>query len=149
MLADTLDTVPANAAAWLACLAFFVVLVNQILKLRSTLFPSAGSNPRRIEPQPLEVLEAKEAVVKKDFEKRNALVDALFAELRATRSQDAKDWGASRAKLYEEVRSVRVDMTSMEQRLNAAEESRITKVHDRVNDILEAVGELRGRIEAR
>ena len=44
---------------------------------------------------------------------------------------------------------LRVDLPAMERRMDTAGEKRISDVHDRVNQILEAVGELRGELRAK
>lgn len=43
--------------------------------------------------------------------------------------------------------SVRVDIPAMERRLNDAGEDRTGKIHDRINDILSAVMELKGKVK--
>ena len=147
MLLDALNGVPAEMAAWLACLGFLLVIANQLARARQNFWPKAQL--QRIEPQPLEVREAHDAVIKRDCEHRHGQVTAQIDDLRAMRVQDAKDWSASRARLYEELKGVRREMGEMEHRLNAAEEERITKLHERTNQILEAVAELRGRVESK
>jgi hypothetical protein len=42
--------------------------------------------------------------------------------------------------------TLRHDLPEMERRMNQVAEERITKVHERVNDVLEAVSELKGQV---
>ena len=44
-------------------------------------------------------------------------------------------------------KTLRIELPEMERRINKAGEERITKVHDRVNDVLAAVSELRGKVQ--
>lgn len=138
-------TPPVEFAAWIACLAFAVGLANGLLKLKGNVLGSAKKN--EITPQPLVVQAAHDLVREKDCVSRHLTLEQQLVELRGQRIQDAKDASFSRKSVYGELESVRKEMGEMERRLNTADEQRTQALHSRINDILEAVGELRGKVQ--
>jgi hypothetical protein len=144
--------VPVEIASWLACLAFVVMLLNQGVKL----YDRAQGNSRgtTIGPQPLMVREAEKFVTKETCmthqnevgEKLNRLEKAV-AEARDKRDADQRDAAFSRKTIYGEIETLRKEMAAMERRLNQDNENRSVKIHDRINEILEAVSELRGQLK--
>lgn len=77
---------PAEMAAWAACLAFAVMLFNQMAKAKQTLF--GEKNRTAISPQPLEVKQVPGFVTEGDYRNRLALVEKQLDELRADRKAD-------------------------------------------------------------
>ena len=80
-----------------------------------------------------------------------------IAFLDGQRVTDAKDNAASRKVIYDEIKAVqqatadqvskvRVELGDMERRLNKSDEDRTQHLHDRLNDILGELGELRGKV---
>ena len=79
--------VPAEMAAWVACLAFAVMLFNQMARAKRTLF--AEKQQTVVSPQPLEVKEVSGFVTEGDYRNRLALVEKQLDELRVDRKADA------------------------------------------------------------
>jgi hypothetical protein len=91
-------------------------------------FNSRKRQETAVYPQPLVIALEKEFVHQKQF-------DAYKA-----------DQAESRRRLYERHEELREELHEMENRINAQGEERTVKVHERVNEILLAVGELRGEV---
>jgi hypothetical protein len=120
---------------------------------------------QQISPQPLEIRAAVEFVKQSEFraahehfEQRDDHLEKQLAAMRVERIQDVKDAALSRKGIYDkldsmrrelstEAQQVRREIPELERRISAAGEERITKVHDRINDVLEAVSELRGEVK--
>ena len=143
---DSLTSV--NIAAWLACLSFIVMLAGGILKLTDRL---------RDKPSASEV--ANKAA--ETFARREAAEElrTRLAALEALRESDLKDASFSRKNIYDEMRNmekridsalvgIRAEMGELERRLNSADEARTLKIHDRLNEILSDLGEMRGEHHA-
>jgi hypothetical protein len=77
---------PAELAAWAACLAFAVMLFNQMVKAKRTLF--GEKDQTTISPQPLEVKEVPGFVTEGDYRNRFAQVEKQIDELRTERKAD-------------------------------------------------------------
>jgi hypothetical protein len=71
-------------------------------------------------------------------------VQALEAKVKA----DAEDNGKRIEKTEATLRELQRDLHAMETRITAAGEERAVALHERTNEILSAVSELRGRVEA-
>ncbi len=135
---------PAEIAAWLACAAFVIMLLNQALRLKERLLGERQG--QEIFPKPLEVKAVADPASKEYCDRnhqasarRMEALEQALAELR----QERRD---STAKLEEQVRTLSRDIPELERRLNAATEVRMAKVHDRINEVLGEVRELRGEI---
>src|ERR1043166_1130323 len=135
---------PSELAAWLACAAFVLMLANQALKLKQRLF--GERNPQQIFPQPLEIKAVKDPVSREYCDnnyhantRRMKAIEQELNELRAERRE-------SSAKLEEKIETVSREIPEMERRLNAANEVRVEKVHNRINEVLGEVRELRGEV---
>ncbi len=79
--------VPAEVAAWAACLAFAVMLFNQMAKAKRTVFGEKDQTV--VSPQPIEVKEVSGFVTEGDYRNRLALVEKQIDELRVDRKADA------------------------------------------------------------
>jgi hypothetical protein len=79
--------VPAEMAAWAACLAFAVMLFNQMARAKRTLFGEREQTV--VAPQPLEVKEVSGFVTEGDYRNRLALVEKQLDEVRVDRKADA------------------------------------------------------------
>lgn len=81
-------------------------------------------------------------------------VFSLFAtrrEVQALEAKTASDSLASMVRLDKTenaLRDLQRDLHAMENRITEAGEKRAVSIHDRTNDILEAVSELRGRFDS-
>lgn len=129
----------ANLGSQVQAVAFWIsIAANLALVVALFIRP-------KISPQPLDVRSVEDPVPAKECRARHASIDAQLVELRQQRVTDAKDAAFSRKAVYGEIESVRKEMGEMERRLNAADEQRTTALHNRLNDILLAVGELRGK----
>ena len=124
-----MDPVPAQVAGWIASCAFMLFFLNQGKKFVGGLKDKPASSEVRAEA----------------LERFATKVE--LAAMMAKRDEDVKYQAGSRKGIYEKIEAVREEMAEMERRLNAADESRTEGVHDRVNQILEAVGELRGEMK--
>ena len=147
MMAQIPSPTPVQLMGWLGCLAFVLVIFNQAARAWSVLHPRKNE----ISPQPLEVRAAVEWVTQTEFRQRKAELEdrsngmeKQLADLRLERNEDVKLAAISRKGMYEKIDTVREEMSEMERRLNAANEARLEKVHERINQVLEGVAELRG-----
>ncbi len=139
-------TPPVEIAAWLACLFFAVALANGIMKL---------VHYTRAKPSALDVQQdvAGKYQPKGDYATK---ADLSNLELRITAMSQASDLSrhelrahidASVGKLGERVESIREEMGEVERRLNASNEQRAIASHERHNELLAAVSELRGAFD--
>ena len=133
---------PVGLAAWLACAAFMLRLANQAFRLKERLL--GEKSPQQIFPQPLEVRPVHDPVSREFCEgnhqastRRIDIIEQELRELRAERSSSA-------ASLEEQIQTVSREIPELERRLNAANEARFEKVHNRINEVLGEVRELRG-----
>jgi uncharacterized protein YicC (UPF0701 family) len=135
---------PSEIAAWLACAAFVMMLVNQALRLKERLM--GERHGQEIFPQPLEVRAVGDPVSKeycdRNHQESTGRIEAMDQALKEMRQERRE----SAAKLEEQVRTMSRDMPELERRLNAATEARLEKVHHRINEVLGEVRELRGEI---
>ena len=99
-------------------------------------------------PQPFVVQAAQEFITKKECEKHHASIETQLAFLNGQRVTDAKDAAGSRKGIYTELEGVRKEMVEMERRINKADEDRTTGLHNRLNEILSEVSEVRGAMNA-
>ncbi len=106
MISEILDSMPASIAAWLACFAFIVLLINEVAKLRRNLFPAEKSEPRSISPQPLEVREAAAPVRERDCLVRHSLVDKRLDAHSIAQRGDAAD-------LHQKINTVALKVSEM------------------------------------
>lgn len=141
--------VSVHIAAWLACLAFVITLIRGVLALTDRL---------KDKPSASEVAERADG----KFADRNALAElaARLAAVEELRNSDLKDASFSRKNIYDEMRNMekridasligmRAEMADLERRLNKSDEERTLKLHDRLNEILSDLGEMRGEVHAR
>jgi len=96
--------VPAEVAAWVACLAFAVMLFNQMARAKRTLFGEKAQTV--LSPQPLEVKEVSGFVTEGDYRNRLALVEKQLDELRLDRKADA-------SALHEKINSVAREVSEL------------------------------------
>jgi hypothetical protein len=135
---------PNEIAAWLACAAFVMMLLNQAFRLKERLLGQRQG--QEIFPKPLEIKTVADPATKEYCDRnhqassrRMESLEQALADLRQVRRD-------STAKLEEQVRTLSRDIPELERRLNAATEARMAKVHDRINEVLGEVRELRGEI---
>jgi hypothetical protein len=143
-------TVPAGFAAWIACAAFAVMLINQAYRLKGFI---SGGEKRTIQ-QPLEVVEGTQLVTREHCDLMHRPVSDRMAELEkkvqaldVSRQEDMRIAGGSRKAMYDRMEGLQKEMGDMERRLNRADEERTADLHTRLNEILEKVSELRGQVE--
>lgn len=110
LLAASEWSAPTGIAAWLACAAFVLMLVNGAFKLNSNIkgppsHPPAGELDLRVA----------------HLEERVTQFESTLTELRSEMREDL-------------------------QTILSAGEERAGKIHGRINDVLAAVSELRGRV---
>jgi hypothetical protein len=143
-----------NIAAWLAVAAFLIALVNGSFRLWSNLRGKSPEPPneqlelasqeitRRV--QQLEVravLDTVCATRHAESAKSIETVTRQIAELSALRIADAKDAGASREKMYQAVKEMRLEVTSQVQNLS-------TTTAKNFQDVDRALGRLEGKLES-
>lgn len=80
---------------------------------------------------------------------KHSAIDARVATLEARRDRDQELASASRKGIYEQIGAIKEEMKRMEIRINKADEERTSFIHERVNEVLHAVGRLEGRIESK
>lgn len=136
-------TPPEGIVAWLACLAFVVMLINGVMRL---------IHHSRAKPSAAEVRDdvAGKYQPKGDYATR---ADVANLELRITAMSQSSDLSRHELrghidttveKLGTRMESLRTEMGDLERRLNASDEQRAIASHQRHNELLEAVSELRG-----
>jgi hypothetical protein len=138
-----------NIAAWLACLLFVAGLAKTVLSLTDRLRdkPSAGEVAER---------SAEKFTPRETADELRARITAI----EALRNTDQEAASFSRKNIYDEMRNmekridaaligIRAEMGDLERRLNASDESRTLKLHDRLNEILTDLGEMRGEVHAK
>jgi pimeloyl-ACP methyl ester carboxylesterase len=140
-------TAPVGLAAWLACAAFVMMLANQAFRLKERLL--GEKNLQQIFPQPLDVRNVRDPVTREycdsNYHANTRRIKAIEQELAEIRSERRE----SAAKLEQKIESVSSEMPEMERRLNAANEARFEKVHNRINEVLGEVRELRGEFNVK
>ena len=133
---------PIGIAAWLACLLFVMGMVVLGMKL----VREFRGRPAAAEVQ----AEAAEKFVTKAMcERYHQAMDARVEYLAGQRSADAQAGSQSRKGIYVELECVRKEMVEMERRINKADEERTTGLHDRLNEILGEVSEMRGMMKSK
>jgi hypothetical protein len=136
------DSVPIGISAWLVCLLFVMGLIITGLKL-----------VREFRGQPEAAAVQAEAadryVTKAVCERYHQAMDARLEALMGQRAVDLQTGSASRKGIYVELECVRKEMVEMERRINKADEDRTTGLHDRLNEILGEVSEMRGMLKAK
>jgi hypothetical protein len=95
---------PAELAAWLACLAFVVMVFNQLARAKQNLL--GEKRPTQILPQPLEIKEISSFVSEADYRNRLAILEKQLDELRSDRKADA-------AGLHEKVNGVAREVSEL------------------------------------
>jgi hypothetical protein len=128
------DSVPASIAAWLACLAFVLLLFNEAAKARKTIFGADKAEPRTIAPQPLDVREVSGYVREKDCQKRH---DALDQQIVCQAAAHRSDIGQLHEKINGVAREVSELTTAVEiqgQRL-AAIDAKLDRVIERQQEV--------------
>lgn len=130
----------------LGALAAIAVVFNQITqavdRYRGT------SRHRDIGPQPLIVRKQETFVTTEDAERHRQEVQIRMASMERMVATLMSETREDRARVQSEIAAIRSEIHSAEMRQNNLDEERATKIHERINLILEAVSELRGKVEA-
>jgi hypothetical protein len=103
MIAQILISIPANIAAWLACLAFVVVLLNGLIRLKRNLWPEDKPESRSISPQPLGVKLEPGLVTEAACKARHLTLEGQMSEMRQAREEDTRVAALSRKAIYERI----------------------------------------------
>ena len=136
------DSVPIGIAAWLACLLFVMGMIITGLKL----VKEFRGQP---EAAAVQAESAERYVSKAVCERYHQAMDARLEALMGQRSVDLQAGAASRKGIYVELECVRKEMVEMERRINKADEERTTGLHDRLNEIMGEMSEMRGMLKAK
>jgi hypothetical protein len=135
MMFGFIESVPAAVIRdWILCAGgalWAAVMIRNLVR---------GPQPRSITPQPLQVQGVDRFVEKSTFDRALQKNDEEHKQI------FAKINGSDRG-VHQQFEAVRKEMHEMELRITSCGEERTTKVHDRVNQVLEAVSELRGEIK--
>ena len=153
-----MPNIPPDFVAWVACLAFAVMLFNQLTRARKNLL--GGTDTTNIGPSPLVVKGEEKFVTTRECSESNAKLFARIAAIEQLRNTDLEAASYSRKNIYDEMRNmekridaalvgIRAEMGELERRLNASDETRTLKLHDRLNEILGDLGEMRGEVHAK
>lgn len=127
-------TIAVIAVASFASSAFITIL-QYILEKRRDAKSFADPQPREILPQPLGVEKMSKRYNHDANEQRFKTLE-ITTDRHGTEIEKLKD-------------TIRTDLPLMERRLDKANEERVGNVHDRVNEILGEVRELRGELKNR
>ncbi len=123
-----LPAVPGDTLKWI------IVVVVAMLLIALAVYSAFGSKRIKVEDQP-----------PPEFRKAPKRYNHELAEQRF--GEHGRRIVGLESEVGEIWRTLRVDLPDMERRMNRAGEERISKVHERVNDVLEAVSELRGKLK--
>jgi hypothetical protein len=132
LLAQSVDAIPADTLKW--TLAILIVLLG-VAALIIGIIRSGEKKRVAIDEQPVEVRKSPKRFNHELSEQRHIEVHRRLNE---HDREIGSLWNA-----------VRVDIPAMERRLNDAGEERSGAIHDRINEILSAVSELRGEVRAK
>jgi uncharacterized coiled-coil protein SlyX len=139
MLAEALSTSPESygAVGWL--IVGIAALGAGIAGVQRFIRSSAGlsEQERTIGGQPLRVQSQPPFVTRDDLDRTTTPISDRVTRVEAMIANTAL-----------EVSRMRMDMHALENRMNASGEDRAAKIHGRINDVLEAVAELRGHMDA-
>jgi hypothetical protein len=129
---QTLDALPANYWKWF-CISLLVLLgASTAVVLIIVSFRK---------PEPTRLHDDPPIEVRKSAKRYNHdLTEVRFQgiEVRVAKNEDQ----------IEKINDlIRIDLPAMERRLDDANESRVSEVHHRVNQILEVVGEIKGQLK--
>jgi hypothetical protein len=102
-----IDSVPAGIAAWLACLAFIVILTNGIIKL----FDRALGKGNQVSPQPLEIKHAAVYVQRDQHEAQLMEVKGRIDDLCAARAEADRVNSIHRKSVYEKIDAVKTELS--------------------------------------
>jgi hypothetical protein len=100
----------------------FITILQYILEKRRDAKAATESQPREILPQPLGVEKMSKRYNHEAHEQRFKTLE-IVTDRHGTEIEKLKD-------------TMRIDLPSMERRLDKANEERVSNVHDRVNEIL-------------
>ncbi len=104
-----MTTPPVEFAAWLGCLAFGVMLFNQLAKAKGSLM---GEKLRtEVSPQPLMVQAVAECVKERECGERDRSIDGRLTALEGAREKDKESASTSRKALYDQIDTVRKDLS--------------------------------------
>ena len=134
------DPATYEAMGWVIVVCVAIATgVNQVLRLMDRWKDS---------PAPAEVrAEAAQMFMRReDCNRLHNEFQQQINEIRSQRAADVKDATSSRSGIYNRIEDVRHEMVQMERRLNEGDEKRTDMLQQRINVILEAMGELRGKI---
>jgi len=112
-----------------------ITILQYILEKRRDSQASTESQPREILPQPLGVEKMSKRYNHDANEQRFKTLE-ITTDRHGTEIEKLKD-------------TLRIDLPAMERRLDKANEERVCNVHERVNEILGEVKELRGELRNR
>jgi hypothetical protein len=114
-----------------------VAVLGGYMRLRKFEDYMRGQGERReISPQPLEVRKAADYILREQCEKVHARMEAEFAQ-----------HSASRKSIYDRIEEMDGRAAARTEVLRKEVKEDIRGVHDRVNDVLHAVGRLEGKNE--
>jgi len=105
----------SDLMVWLGCAAFVLMLINQGLKVKNSIFPSRSEH--EVYPQPLSVKESHALVTEKQCHDRHITIEDQIRDLRSLRMDDVKTAGASREKMYQAMKEVRSELSEAHDRL--------------------------------
>lgn len=137
---------PEGIVAWLACLAFIVMLVNGVMKL---------VHYTRAKPSALDVqndVSAKfqpkgDYATRADLTQLESRITAMSTASEVSRHDLRMHIDQSVTKLGDRMETLREDISEVERRLNQSSEQRAIESHKRHNELLAAVSELRGAFD--
>lgn len=87
-----------------------------------------------------------EPASKDDFEAHMDKTEQRFLQMEKQRQEDLEASSESRKIIYNKIDYLRAELHQTELRINEHNEGRSLKIHERVNEILEAVSQLRGEM---
>lgn len=144
LFADAVATPNANSflQLWLSVGMMASVVANIV-----TIFMMNRKQSRVVGPQPFEVKESHDFAREKDCAARSEEAHRRIEDLRRERTQDMKDAAYSRKSIYAEIKTTNDQTRKHIDEVRSELSQGTADVHARVNDVLQAVSTLAGKIE--
>lgn len=137
---------PEGIVAWLACLAFIVMLVNGVMKLVH--YTRAKPSAQDVQNDVAGKYQPKgDYATRGDLLNLEARINVMSSASEHSRTELRTHIDVSVTKLGDRLESLREDISEVERRLNQSSEQRAIESHKRHNELLAAVSELRGAFD--
>lgn len=130
----------------LGAVAALAIVFNQISQAWDRY--KGTSRTREIGPQPLIVRKQETFVTTEDAERHRQEVQVRMASMERMVATLMSETREDRTRVQAEITAIRTEIHAAEMRQSNLDEERATKIHERINLVLEAVSELRGKVDS-